>query len=316
MKLYGGKMLIKELTYLPKEDDLSDRIVHLFKYYPNLLKEFIAQLIISNFQDLKLNIITRSQLSNIPIQGIAKIRKKPDIILYNDKYFILLEVKRDAALKSDQLPSYIDALNEIRKEREVSYVFLAPRTSRYTIIPSEFNTITWDDVYKFFEARINLLNQSDRDIVKHELARYRLKHFQNIFDKIIESVRPQIKNITYSGNKDTSDYYSIHFTLPQTDDVIFSLGIFLQSPSYIKLFPFKVRYHNSLIKFNDNHPIIKKYRDDIFNNLPNTKHKLKRTYPGYVLDLLHNNIENISSDISNLIQNQCQEMIKIYRSII
>jgi len=93
-------------------------------------------------------------------------------------------------------------------------------------------------------------------------------------------------NITYSGNKDTSDYYSIHFTLPQTEDVIFSLGIFLQSPSYIKVFPFKVKYNNKLIKFNDNHPIINKYRDEIFSKLPYTMHKLKKTYPGYIIDLL------------------------------
>jgi hypothetical protein len=311
-------MLIKELTHLPKEDDLSDRLVHLFKYYPNLLIEFISQFIISNFPDSELIIISRSQFSNIPIQGIAKIGKKPDIILYNDKYFILFENKRDASLRADQLPSYIEAINEIRKEREVSYVFLAPRTSRYTNIPTEFNTITWDDVCNFYEARINLLNQSDRNIIQETFTRYRLKHFQNIFDKISESIRPHIKNITYSGNKDTSDYYSIHFTLPQTEEVIFSLGIFLQSPSYIKLFPFKVKYNNKLIKFNDNHPIINKYREDIFNKLPYTVHKLKRTYPGYVIDLLHSkseSVDDICNVIMKLLQSECQEMIRIYRSI-
>ncbi len=303
-------MIIDQLTNIPSEDQLSDIVVSIFRQSPNLIPSFTKTFAGISVPESRYEDFSRKQLSAIPGIGAGSFGKlKPDIILSNQTHLLVFENKRDAVLKSSQLPDYIQGVQGLKKQKSILYFLIAPRTSRYTGLPSEFVQVTWDQFYDFLPTH-------DHGESEQILARFRLFFFQNIFDQVLARLRGEFSGLPYVSEVPTSDYYGIHFTLPQSEAVVFSLAIFLQSPSYLKLFPFKVSHQGKLLKFNDNHPVIQNYRTSLLK-LPRTEHKLKTSLPGYVIDLfphLGNDALSISKEVLSLFKDECQQMISLYRS--
>lgn len=301
-------MIINHLAILPTEDQLSDFVVSIFKDNPKLIFAFANKFTTESFPESSFEIFSRKQLSAIPgIEPSSFGSLKPDIVMKTQSHLLIFENKRDAALKATQLSSYIQGVQALKKEKSIHYFLIAPRTSRYTALPKEYVQVTWDQLYQFFQNQGCKFSDSI-------LSRFRLFFYQEIFDQVISLLRSEFSEISYGTSEPTSDYHGIHFKLPQSSIVVFSLAIFLQSPSYIKLFPFKVRYEGKLIKFNDGHPIIRNYRSAL-QTLPRTAHMLKASYPGYVVDMYpypENNVENLINEIRSLLKNECQEMISLY----
>lgn len=307
-------MIVKKLTGLPKEDQLSDILVSVFKRNPPLIRLFTSCFAAVSISENRFDIYSRKQLSAIPGISAGSFGKlKPDIILSNQTHLLVFENKRDATLKSSQLPDYIKAVQGLKEQKSILYFLIAPRTSRYTDLPNEVRQVSWDQLYDF------LLSNSHGDNEKElqTLGRFRLFFYQKIYDDVLSHVRSQFANLLYVSDKPTSDYYGVHFTLPQSSDVVFSLAIFLQSPSYVKLFPFKVKHQGSLFTFNDGCTVVKDYKSALLQ-IPDTRHELKSMYPGYVIDLFPqqaNDLTAIQEEVLSLLRTQCPEMISVYCSL-
>jgi hypothetical protein len=308
-------MGIEHLSGLRKENPLSDILASIFRRSPNLIPLFVKKFAKLSVTDDPFVLFTRKRLSAIPEIDAGLFEKlQPDIILQNSTYLILLENKRDAVLGKNQLDNYIQAVQGTKGQRTIIYFLIAPRTSRYQGLPNEFIQVDWDEIYDFVLTNDHGISEQDL----HALGRFRLFFFKKICDGVLDNLRSEFSNLPYVSDKPTSDYYGVHFTLPQSSDVVFSLALFLQSPSYLKLFPFKVRYQSKLITFNQGtHPIIEKYRTILFK-LPRTEHDLKSSLPGYVFDLFPrsaNDVKAIAQDIRVHFKNECQQMIATYNSL-
>jgi hypothetical protein len=309
-----GDMLVTELNNLPSEDHLSDALVSLLRRDAGLAVSFAEHVVQASLPDASFKLYTRKQLSAIPGIPEGPLRLlKPDIVLMSDSHVFVFENKRDATLKPEQLPSYIEAIQALATHKATRYFLIAPRTSKYQNLPSEVSQLSWDQVYDF-------LKQSFEGPLPTELetlGRFRLGHFQYRFDKVLSEVREQFGDCTYSSDKPTSDYHGVHFTLKQSSDVVFALALFLQSPSYAKLFPFKARFDGELITFNSTHPKIRKYKEALLQ-VPGTRHQLKSMYPGYVFDMDADSSNEggvITRELMSLVSVQCLTMLNLYHSI-
>jgi hypothetical protein len=299
-------MLIDKLDKLPKEDDLTEILFDIFVKNPNLFKHFLQNYASVIDFDGRFN----AELWKSINSGI------PDMYFENEKYVLVFENKIKAGFTKEQLPRYIEGSKVEGKLNK--YFLIAPDTTRYKSgsIPPEYIRLTWDDIYNFLQSNSSFVSQEHQIKIENVLSRYRYLYYCELFDNLYHHIS-KLPNISSPELFSKDNYHSRHITLNNFSDLIFSIGIYLSAPSYIKLNPWWVGTRSGNYKIIDSFSQVRHFRDKLYD-FPNTYHSLEKGAPGYVVDIKlsnTNNKESICSEIINLINNECQNIIHLYQSM-
>lgn len=299
-------MIIPQLGPLPKEDDLTKILFDIFSAHPKILSAFLA---------------LHGSVSDFGQPIVAKSWKetpsgKPDMYFEDDTHLVIFENKMKAGFTKEQLPRYLEVGRILGKKSQ--YFLIAPDTSRYKpgIIPPEYTRLTWDDMHDFLSNRLSEMDQEHQLKITCVLSRYRYLYFCNLFGDLYHRVSSQ-SNISSPKLFSKDDYHSRHITIRGFTNLKFSIGIYLDGPSYLKLNPWWVRSGGKNYKIIETHKPVRMFRDELYK-LPGTRHSLEHAAPGYVVDIQltdSNTPEVIANEIVDLLNNQCQHIISLYRGM-
>ncbi|NUN70151.1 MAG: PD-(D/E)XK nuclease family protein [Bacteroidetes bacterium] len=300
-------MLIENLNKKPKEDDLTEILFDIFVKHPNLFTIFLQKY--ASINDFKSNNF-KSELWKDLTVGI------PDMYFENDSYALVFENKLKAGFSKEQLPRYIEGSKAEGKINK--YFLIAPDTTRYKHgdIPQEYIKLTWDVIYDFLQSNLSIISQSHQVIIENILSRYRYLYYCDLFNRLYKQISSQT-NIYSPELFSKDDYHSRHISLNNYENLNFSIGIYLDAPSYIKLNPWWVKTRSGNFKIIETLPQVRAFRERL-KSFPKTSHSLVKSAPGYVIDikLSESNTEAvITSEIVGLINNECQEIIRLYQSM-
>jgi len=299
-------MIVNRLENIPKENDLTKILFNVFADHRSVLQSFLQRYAsINDFDDIRTAELWRNIYSGIP-----------DMYFESHKYVLVFENKMKAGFTKEQLPRYIEGSKVIGKENK--YFLIAPDTTRYRSgsIPPEYIRLTWDDIYDFLQTQLFSISQEHQVLIESVLSRYRYLHYCTLFDNLYNLIA-DFSNIHSQELFSKDNYHSRHILIDNFADLKFSIGIYLTAPSYIKLNPWWVSTRNGNYKIIDSNTSVRRFRDKLYD-LPNTFHALEKGEPGYIVDikLSSSNTDNsICTEIVGLINNECAEMIRLYKNM-